>query len=318
MDYYKSKYTTMPDNSYFDKCLANGDNLSDIFDDVDNLFKYHTEDKGRPVLVRVGKLYNYVVNNFIFFDNWFVFAEKFDFNEKWSYAYRRYNDNGKLEGGVLIKRNGSYVTREEFLKIYLLDSDKEYLENVVVRQQDGLFNLVNLNKGIKVERNGIKADTIDWFYPRGGYYRIAKGNKLNDSEETELWCYDSGKELSLEKNMKCNFYHVKKGIISPSLWFNFIMPFTYVNKNFDGISELCNHTIVYLNGKKNFINQDGKLLSEIWFDKCHLHADGTGDAATLKSERLKYLPDTVGDNYDYNPDKYNLYKIDYYGKIIAV
>jgi hypothetical protein len=35
MDYYKSKYTSMPDNSYFDRRMANGEKLSDIFDDTD-------------------------------------------------------------------------------------------------------------------------------------------------------------------------------------------------------------------------------------------------------------------------------------------
>ena len=55
----------MPDNSYFDKRMANGDKLSDIFDSLDFRYGCYSEDKARPITVRVGKLYNYVANNYI-------------------------------------------------------------------------------------------------------------------------------------------------------------------------------------------------------------------------------------------------------------
>ena len=113
MDYNKSKYTTMPENSYFDRRMANGDELSDIFDHV-NKYGHPFSDKGCPILVQVGKLYNYVLNNFILFDSWFVIAIEFGY-AKWSYAYRRFNEKGIREGGVLFRRDGSYITREEFL-----------------------------------------------------------------------------------------------------------------------------------------------------------------------------------------------------------
>lgn len=51
MDYYKSKYSSMPDNSYFYRRMANGDELSDIFDDTDYKSKCYSEDNERPITV---------------------------------------------------------------------------------------------------------------------------------------------------------------------------------------------------------------------------------------------------------------------------
>ena len=68
----------MPDNSYFDRRMANGDNLTDIFDGLDHRYGVYTEDEERPITVRIGDKYNYVANNFILFDNWFAGILKSD------------------------------------------------------------------------------------------------------------------------------------------------------------------------------------------------------------------------------------------------
>ena len=81
---------------------------------------------------------------------------------------------------------------------------------------------------------------------------------------------------------------------------------------------LCNLAIVHLNGKKNLIDQNGNLLSDVWFDECRVYYDGTAGAAVLKSDSLKYLPSEIGDNYQFNPEKYNLFEIDENGRIIAI
>ena len=149
-------------------------------------------------------------------------------------------------------------------------------------------NLINVKNGIKSEQRGLDVDSIDYFGSTMDYYRIAKGNKLNFDEEETLWCTYEGSKIAKEKQLKINIYSIKKhGIISPDLWYDFIDSFKFVRYNYSGTLRLCNHTIVHLNGKKNFIDQNGKLLSDVWFDECHLHADGTGDAAVLKSESLK-------------------------------
>lgn len=86
MAFNESKYTFMPDNSYFDRRMANGEKLSDIFDSVDWRSRSYSEDTKRPVTVRIGKKYNYVANNFILFDNWFVLAEDFGEYEDYTFA----------------------------------------------------------------------------------------------------------------------------------------------------------------------------------------------------------------------------------------
>lgn len=318
MDYYKSKYTTMPDNAYFDRRMANGDKLQDIFDGVDRQYGLYTEDKRRPITVRIGDRYNYVSDNYILFDNWFADCRDFNENDNCTYAYRRLNENGRPEGGVLIRRDGSFVTREEFNHIMYNDGFREGDDIALVKQNNGLFNFVNVKTGKKSEQIGLDVDYIDYFGSTMDYYRIAKGNKLNYDEEETLWFTYEGSKIAKEKRLKLNLYSIKMGIISPSMWYDFIDSFKFVRYNYSGTLRLCNHTIVHLNGKKNFIDQNGKLLSDIWFDECHLHADGTGDAGILKSDSLKYLPTEVGENYDYNPEKFNLYTIDYYGKIRAV
>ena len=314
MDYNKSKYTTMPENSYFDRRMANGDELSDIFDHV-NKYGHPFSDKGCPILVQVGKLYNYVLNNFILFDSWFVIANEFG-SAKWSYAYRRLNEKGIREGGVLFRLDGFYITREEFLDIWSYDA--QYEEKVVVRQYNGLFNIININNGTKIDNTGINVDYIDSCHPTSSFYRVAKGGELTRNEEDMMWSAIHGEEIARKNNIKCNLYHIEKGYISPSLWFDFVDSFIYVPIPYSRNRSLCNHTIVHLNGKKNLMDQNGHLLSDKWFDVCHLHYDGTGDAGILKSESLKSLPSEIGDNYDYNPQKFYLYEIDRNGMIKPV
>lgn len=307
----------MPDNSYFDRRMANGDKLSDIFDGLDSSYGVYTEDKKRPITVRVGDKYNYVADNYILFDNWFAYCRDFLENDNCTYAYRR-SGRGLREGGVLIRRDGSFVTREEFCDIKYNDGFIEGADTALVKQYNGLFNFINVKDGTKAEKIGLDVDYIDYYGSKMDFYLVAKGDKLNYDEEELLWGSSEGKDIAREKNMKFNIYQVRKGIISPSQWFDYIDYFMFVRKDYCGPRRLCNHTIVCLNDKVNLINQEGKLLSEVWFDECHLHADGTGDAGILKSERFKNLPTTVGDNYDYNPEKFNLYTIDYYGRIKAI
>ena len=97
MGIFKSKYSSMPDNSYFDRRMANGDSLTDIFDDTDIFSLADKEAKDRPVQVRVGEKYNYVANNFVLFDNWFVGGASFDLYDNCTFAYRRYNEKGIKE-----------------------------------------------------------------------------------------------------------------------------------------------------------------------------------------------------------------------------
>lgn len=307
----------MPDNSYFDKRMANGEKLSDIFDDTDYQSKCYSEDTKRPVTVRVGKKYNYVVNNYILFDNWFAICNDFVEFDKCTYAYRRFNENGIREGGVLIRRDGSFVTREEFLDIkYNVQYCHGGEKYALVRQYNGLFNFIDVEDGTKVDNMGFKIDYVDFYYSTGYFFRIAEG-KLTRDEEELLWGSYEGENIAREKNLKINYYKVNKGLLSPSLWFDYVETFKWVD---NGIyrRKLCNHAIVHLNGKKNFIDQNGLLLSNVWFDVAHLHYDGSGDAGILKSLSLKSLPDEIGENYDYNPDKYNLFKIDSFGRIEAI
>lgn len=306
----------MPENSYFERRMKNGDELSDIFDSIDYQYGLHSEDKERPITVRIGDRYNYVANNFILFDCWFVIVHDFNDSANWSYAYLRLNDKGIREGGVLIRRDGSYITCEEFLDIMV--DEPEYQDYAVVRQYNGLLNIVDINSGKKVCYKGLDADYIDHYYSKMGFYRIAKGDKLNYEEEFDIWETNTAKKIAQEKHIKFNLYHVKYGLLSPSLWFDYIDSFKYVRKDYCGTLLLCNHTIVHLDGKKNFIDQDGNLLSKVWFDECHLHADGTGNAGVLKSESLRNLPTTVGENFDYNPAKFYLFEIDYNGIIRAI
>lgn len=307
MDLFKSKYSSMPDNSYFDKRMANGDKLSDIFDSLDFRYGCYSEDKARPITVRVGKLYNYVANNYILFDNWFVFCDDFDDFDKCSYAYRRFNMNGIREGGVIIRRDGSYVTREEFLDIkFEHEAQSQY---AIVKQYDGLLNIVDVNKGSKLETKGIKADYIDYGY--SGLFPIVIGELSRDEKEL-LWSSE-GVGIANEKHLKFNFYNVRTGILSPSLWFDYADRFKGVLNNYH--MHTHNHTIVCVNGKKNFINQNGQLLSERWFDVARIYYDGTGKAGILKSKNLESLPDEIGDNYDYNPSKFVIFDIDKYGRI---
>lgn len=318
MDIYKSKYSTMPDNSYFDKRMANGDKFSEIFDALDFKYGCYTEDKSRPITVRVGNKFNYVARNFILFDNWFVCANDFEEGAQWSYAYRRKNEKGVAEGGVLIRRDGSYVTREEFLSIYVHETvNNDY---AAVRQYDGLVNIIDINTGVKTHHQGIDVDCIDDFFSKGDFYRIVKGgNKTrNDIYNILNIMPNYACQQAQEMNLKFNFFHPTKGIISPSLWFDFVEPFTYVNISHSFGYQLCNHTIVYLGEKKNLLDQNGNLLSTFWFDEIYLHSDGTAQAAVIKSERVKNLPSTIGDYYELNPEKYNFYEISAYGKVKAI
>ena len=51
MDYYKSKYTTMPDNAYFDRRMSNGDKLTDI----EKVLSKKDAIEGKYIILRRGK-----------------------------------------------------------------------------------------------------------------------------------------------------------------------------------------------------------------------------------------------------------------------
>lgn len=316
MELYKSKYTSMPENSYFDRRMANGEKLADIFDDTDYLSKVYNIDKNRPIQVRIGEQYNYVANNYLLFDNWFVLGQEFDEYGKCTYAYRRYNEQGIREGGVLIRRDGSYVTREEFLDIVFggFNGPGQY---AIVKQYDGLLNIVDVEKGIKLEKTGIKADCVafaDYNFIDSGFFAVATGN-LKGLHDLNWITAVMGHEIAREKALKCNIYIANKGIISPSLWFDYVEPFR-MYRNGNGIT-ISNHAIVHLNGKRNYIDHSGNLLSEIWFDiagELYRNNCWIGEAGVLKSEGLNGLDD-YDDNYNINPDKYTIYRIDRFGGI---
>jgi len=316
MGIYKTKYSSMPDNSYFDRRMVNGDSLTDIFDDTDIFSLAYKEAKDRPVKVRVGERFNYVANNYILFDNWFVSGASFDLNDKCSFAYRRYNERGIREGGVLIRSDGSYVTREEFLDIQfgLVNYHGKY---AIVKQSDGLLNIVDVEKGIKIDKTGIKADCLTYAdnnFIDSGMFAVAVGN-LEGIRDLDWFFTMCGEKIAKEKQLKCNFYSVDDGLLSPTLWFDYVEPFRVTSVNY--IYRMSNHAIVHLNGKKNFINKRGELLSEVWFDNAiEKNRDNgwIGEAGIIKSESVKDLYD-YDDYYNLNPDKYNIYKIDKYGGI---
>ena len=160
---------------------------------------------------------------------------------------------------------------------------------------------------------------IDYFGSKMEFYRIANGDKLSRDEEDEMWESYTGMELARDKHMKFNLYSLKKGIMSPRLWFDFIDKFSFYPDPYNSRRRrLSNQTIVYLNNKMNLIDQNGNLLSDVWFDVCHLYEDGSGKAGVLKSDSVKNLPTEVGDYFNYNPDKFNLFQIDTLGKIKAI
>ena len=304
-----SKYTSFPDNSFFDKLLSSGEKLNDIFDGTDLISRCYSEDKNRPIRVRVGNKYNYVANGYLLFDNWFVWAREFQEDEEFTYAYRRLDAEGRIEGAVLLRRNGNYITREEFISV-------EYATHVesgkyaIVKQKNGLLNIIDLTTGLKAEEEGINADCIRYAslnYPDSGLFKVAIGNikGLHDYEWDHLDEY-------ADKGVKCNLYCFGQGILSPSMWFDYIESFTYY---FDGYDYgMHKYAIVHLNGKLNVIKQNGHVLSERWFDVASVTVENEVIVGLLKSESLGYLRDLTED-FEYNPDKYELFKIDKYGRI---
>lgn len=134
-----------------DRRMAAGDKLSDIFDGTDYYYGCYSLDEQRPVCVRIGKLYNYVSNNFVLFDNWFVWADEFQENDMYSYAYRRFDETGHIEGAVLIKRDGTYATREEFRSISFGSTHNGHGRFALVRQFDNLLNIVDVETGVKLD-----------------------------------------------------------------------------------------------------------------------------------------------------------------------
>ena len=314
MSLENSKYPSMPDNSYFDSRMANGDKLSDIFDRTDFLSRCYTEDKARPITVKVGKKYNFVANNYLLFDNWFVSARDFEEDDEYTYAYRRFNEKGIVDGGVLIRRDGSYVTREEFAAV-------EYGTHVgggryaFVKQQNGLLNIIDLEKGTKLEQTGIRVDSITYAHSNFidfGLFRIAKGNfnGLHDLDWATV-SHNSPKD-SINKGIEVNLYSVEKGILFPDTWFDYIETF---GNSYNGIAyDMCKYTIVHLNGKLNVINRYGRIMFDKWFDIGHVNSENEAIVGILKSDQLKGLQD-YNEDYSYNPEKYTLYKIDKYGKI---
>lgn len=316
MDYFKSKYTTLPDNFTLDRRMAKGEPLEVIFDDTDYYSKCYSEDEGRPITVRIGRKYNYVANNFLLFDNWFVLADDFQEGDEYSYAYRRYDSNGMREGGVLIRRNGTYVTREEFLDIKF-GNHNGHGKYAIVKQYDGLFNVIDVTTGAKLDNVGLDVDciavnNINYDF---GIFIAAKGN-IKNLHDLGWWADAYIKEIATSKHLKVNFCSFDGGIISPNLWFDYTDGFQMVYKR--GYLKVANFAVVYLNNKVNFISTKGHLLSDIWFDVASVYGAEDGIAGILKGLSVKNLPDYCNDNYDYNPAKYDLFYIDKYGRISEI
>lgn len=313
MDYYKSKYTSFPENYILERRMAKGELISEIFDDTDYYSKCYTEDEQRPVRVRIGHKYNYVANNYLLFDNWFVLADEFQEGDMYSYAYRRNNVNGIREGGVLIKRDGSYVTREEFLDINY-GNQNGHGKYAIVKQYNGLFNVIDVTNGRKLDRVGLNVDCIAVNNINYDYeiFIIAKG-KIKNLYDLDWWSSSYIEDIAKAKCLKINFCSFKKGILSPELWFDNTDGFSIIYRN--GSLKFANFAVVYLNNKVNLITTDGKLLSSIWFDVACVYGAEDGIAGILKGPAYKHLPDYCNDNFDYNPEKYILYHIDRYGKI---
>lgn len=311
MDYFKSKYTTFPDNFTLDRRMAKGEPLEDIFDDTDYYSKCYSEDNERPITVRIGHKFNYVANNFLLFDNWFVSAHDFDKGNEYSYAYRRIGSNRVREGGVLIKRNGSYVTREEFLDITFC-----YGKYAIVEQYNGLFNVIDLTTGAKLDNVGLDVDCIapnNYSY-NSGMFIAAKGD-IKNLHDLDWWGIVDGKDIAASKHIKVNFCSFNGGIISPNLWFDYTDGFQVLDTRW--FLKVAPFAVVYLNNKANFIYTNGHLLSDTWFDFAVVYGAEYGIAGILKGLSVKHLPDYCNDNFDFylNPEKYNLFYIDKYGRI---
>lgn len=314
MDIYKSKYTSLPDNSSLDRRMADGESLEEIFDDTDYLSKCYTEDELRPIKVRIGRKYNYVANKFLLFDNWFVLADDFQEGDSYSFAYRRFNENGIREGGVLIKRDGSYVTRDEFIDINY-GNHNGHGRYAIVKQYNGLFNVIDVTTGRKMHSVGLNVDCIavNNINRDSDIFIIAKGN-IKNLHDLDWWESGCGKEIAETKGIKINFCSFNKGILSPSMWFDYSDGFQISSKG--TLMKTANFAVVYLNEKANFITINGKLLSALWFDVASVYGGGEfGIAGILKFPSCKHLPDYINEDFDYNPAKYTLYKVNKDGKI---
>ncbi len=104
------------------------------------------------------------------------------------------------------------------------------------------------------------------------------------------------------------------------MWFDLIEPF-----QFDSKRRVAFCTVVYKNGKYNFINQKGKILSSIWFDRAVIWNIGAGKGkewalgGVIKNNDVLKLPNNVGKyKLDFNPEKFTLYRIDPTEKITIV
>ena len=313
MDYNKSKYTVFPDNYSLDRRMANGESLEEIFDGIDYLSKCHTEDEQRPITVRIGRKYNYVAKNYLLFDNWFVLADDFQEYDRYSYAYRRNDAYGIREGGVLIRRDGSYVTREEFVDIKF-GNNIGHGSYAIVKQYNGLLNVIEVATGNKLDQIGLKADCIaanenNYDF---GIFIVAKGD-IKSLHDLDWLVNFKGEEIAMSKRLKMNFCSFKNGLLSPDLWFDYVEPFQ-IEPIGDSYS-FAKFTVVRLNNKYNYISTDGKLLSDIWFDVASVYGYGRfGIAGILRNSSYSQLPD-YDDEFEYNPAKYVLYHIDRYGRI---
>lgn len=298
--YFPDSY---PNNDYYNQRLADGDAITDIFDDTDYLSKCHTIDTSRPICVQVGKYYNYVHKKSLLFDEWFVFCKPFKEYGDITYAYRRFKYE-RRDGGVILRKNGTYVTQEEFLDI------KCGWPYSLVRQKNHLFNVINNETGEKVDKKGIDVDCIafnDDNYTNFDIVIVEKGHKYK-LDDPFWYC-------SKKTGIKYNFYSFKTGLLSPNQWFDYVESFPYIQKYRSRSSDFVDtimykYAPVYINNKVNFIDNTGKILSDIWFDGYCL-----GEAVILKSPFVKELPSFIDENFTYNPEKFIIYTIDKEGII---
>lgn len=316
---YSSKYVSRPDNHYFEKRINEGQSLQDLFDDIDWQAKCYIHDANRPIKVRVGREYNYILKGYILFDNWFSTADEFRDFEDVTYAYRRLNEKRCVDGGVLIRRNGSYVTREEFSRI-IYDSCNERGKYALVQQYDNLWNILDVNTGLKLSEKGITVDAIyynNYSFPNIPIFIVAKG-------DFERLSYDewSGWHSNPIYGIKYNYYKIGKGFISKE-WFDFVEPFPY-DQDFGRSPKLGLYAIVHKDSKVNFIDMNGKLLSQRWFDNAIVWARGEGIAGIQKPNVGPDIPDYFtltgyeNDEWLYNPKKYESFKLLPNGQFIQI
>lgn len=314
---YESKYNQFPDNFTLERRLAKGEQLMDIFDDVDYNYKCWgtREAPNRPITVRIRDRYNYVVKNSLLFENWFTVCRDFEDFDEFSYAYRD-KENGVRTKGVFINKNGKFVIKEEFRNIQY--DGRRY---AIVEQMDGKKNIVDLEKSIKANEFGLDFDGISFNNINYEFdiFIVEKGFK----GRSDKW---SPSEISITKQylqeklkgIKYNFYKFGVGLLS-SGWYDYLEPFEMTASKYKRWDAFC--AVVQKSDKYNFINQKGEILSSIWFDIANVFGIYGGNesalAGKLKNENLKHLSDyLVTDDYlGFNPNKYDIFNVDKTGRI---